>query len=64
MAHFLLVAGIRLLEFIFFAGLVGSALVVILSGIEDVGEAFSKGEQHGPEDETRLPTGARELQTS
>ncbi len=40
--RFLTTAGIRLLEAIFFFGIAGSALVVILAGIEDIREMFKK----------------------
>jgi hypothetical protein len=33
---FLLVIGIRLLEFLFVVGGIGSAIVLVLSGIEDI----------------------------
>jgi hypothetical protein len=33
---FLLVIGIRLLEFLFVLGGIGSAIVLVLSGIEDI----------------------------
>jgi hypothetical protein len=33
---FLLIAGIRLLEFLFVVGVIGSAIVLVLTGIEDV----------------------------
>jgi len=33
---FLLIAGIRLLEFLFIVGAIGSAIVLVLTGIEDV----------------------------
>lgn len=40
--RFLTIAGIRLLEAIFAFGIVGSALVIILAGVEDVREIFKK----------------------
>ncbi len=40
--RFLTIAGIRLLEAIFAFGIVGSALVVLLAGVEDVREMFKK----------------------
>ena len=40
--QFLVTAGIRLLEAVFAFGIIGSALVVILAGIEDVREIFKK----------------------
>ncbi len=40
--RFLTTAGVRLLEAIFFFGIAGSALVVILTGIEDIREMFQK----------------------
>ncbi len=38
----LAIFGIRLLEVMFFAGLVGSAIVVIISFVEDWAELFGK----------------------
>ena len=40
--RFLTTFGVRLLEAIFAFGIVGSALVVILTGFEDVREMFKK----------------------
>ena len=40
--RFLVIAGIRLLEAIFAFGIIGSALVIILTGVEDVREVFKK----------------------
>lgn len=42
--RFLVITGIRLLEIIFAFGVAGSALVVILAGVEDVREIFKKDE--------------------
>jgi hypothetical protein len=42
----LITFGIRLLEVIFVFGIVGSAMVVILAGVEDVREIFKKEELH------------------
>lgn len=39
---FLTMSGMRLLEVLFFAGLVGSAVVVVISFIEDGKELFGK----------------------
>jgi hypothetical protein len=36
--------GMRVLEAMFFVGLIGSAIVVIISFVEDGKELFSKGE--------------------
>lgn len=45
--RFLVIAGIRLLEAIFAFGIIGSALVVLLAGVEDIREMFKKDEpQH------------------
>ncbi|MGZ4789520.1 MAG: hypothetical protein ACXVZV_03100 [Terriglobales bacterium] len=38
---FLIATGIRILEFLFFAGWIGSLLVILLTGIEDIETAFS-----------------------
>jgi hypothetical protein len=38
----LAILGIRVLEVIFFLGLIGSAIVVLISFIEDVRELFGK----------------------
>ena len=40
----LLAAGIRVLEFLFFGGWIGSLLVIVLSGIEDMETIFDKNE--------------------
>lgn len=40
--RFLTTVGIRVLEGIFVFGIIGSVLVVILAGIEDVREIFKK----------------------
>jgi hypothetical protein len=34
--RFLLIIGIRLLELLFVVGVIGSAIVLVLSGIEDI----------------------------
>lgn len=39
--------GVLILEFLFFAGVVGSALVIVLSGIEDI-ETIFESEETGP----------------
>jgi len=39
---FLASAGIRILEFLFFAGWIGSLLVILLSGVEDFETILSK----------------------
>lgn len=39
---FLVTAGIRIIEFLFFAGWIGSVLVIVLSGIEDFETILSK----------------------
>jgi hypothetical protein len=45
--RFLVTFGIRLLEAIFAFGIIGSALVVLLAGVEDIREIFQKDEtQH------------------
>lgn len=38
----LLTVTLRILETLFVLGLIGSAFVVVLSGIEDLGEIFTK----------------------
>jgi len=48
---FVISTGIRLLEFLFFAGWVGSLLVILLSGIEDVETVLG-----GDEPEPRPPS--------
>jgi len=48
----LITAGIRLLEFLFFAGWIGSLLVILLSGVEDVETVFSKDENSSPQHPT------------
>ncbi len=40
--HFLTTAGIRFLEAIFAFGIIGSAVVIILAGLEDVREILKK----------------------
>ncbi len=44
---------IWILEFLFFAGLIGSAVVVILTGFEDLKEISGKEEQREKESFTR-----------
>lgn len=39
---FLAAAGIRILEFLFFAGWIGSLVVILLSGVEDFETILSK----------------------
>ena len=46
--EFLMATGIRILEFLFFAGWIGSLLVILLSGVEDVETIFSKDDGSGP----------------
>jgi hypothetical protein len=41
---FLLIIGIRLLEFLFVVGAIGSAIVLLLSGIEDI-ETLMRSDQ-------------------
>jgi hypothetical protein len=43
----LVVFGMRLLEVMFFLGIAGSAVVVLISSVEDVGELLAKDE-HAP----------------
>jgi len=40
----LIKVGIWVLEFLFFAGLIGSALVILLSGLEDIETILEKEE--------------------
>lgn len=42
----LLILGVRILETIFVAGAVGSCLVLILTGIEDLGTLFGRHSAH------------------
>ena len=42
----LIIFGIRLLEAIFVFGIIGSALVIVLAGVEDIREIFKKEEPH------------------
>jgi hypothetical protein len=49
MAHALMVAGIKLLEFLFAAGLVGSAILIVLTSIEDFREVFNRDADEEPE---------------
>ena len=42
--HWLATIGIGVLEFLFFAGWVGSALVLLLTSVEDVGTVFEREE--------------------
>ncbi len=46
--YFLISTGIRLLEFLFFAGWIGSLIVILLSGVEDVETIFSKDSGSSP----------------
>jgi hypothetical protein len=39
---------IRIMEFVFFAGLVGSAVVVLISFVEDGKELFGKDDEAHP----------------
>jgi len=41
---FVIATGIRILEFMFFAGWIGSLLVILLSGVEDFETILSKDE--------------------
>jgi phenylalanyl-tRNA synthetase alpha subunit len=43
--RFLVIFGIRLLEAIFAFGIIGSALVVLLAGVEDIREVFKKDDR-------------------
>jgi len=45
---FLVTVGIRVLEFMFFVGWIGSLLVILLSGIEDLETVFEKDEPGSP----------------
>ena len=42
---FLALFGMRLLEVMFFVGIVGSAVVVLITSFEDMNELFDKSEQ-------------------
>jgi hypothetical protein len=48
MAHTLTVAGIKSLEFLFAAGLIGSCILVILTSIEDFREVFHRESDEEP----------------
>ena len=58
---FVTAIGIRVLEFLFFAGWIGSLLVILLSGIEDFETILSK-ETPDPRPPSP-PTAAREPST-
>lgn len=45
--EFSITIGIRILEFLFFAGWIGSLIVILLSGIEDIETIFSKDDDSG-----------------
>ncbi len=45
MARLMVMIGVRLLEVVFAFGIVGSALVVILTGYEDLREMFEKDKE-------------------
>ncbi len=49
MAHALMVAGIKLLELLFAAGLIGSAILIVLTSIEDFREVFNRDADEEPE---------------
>jgi len=43
---FLITTGIRILEFLFFAGWIGSFLVILLSGIEDIETVLNHNDEN------------------
>jgi len=57
---FLIATGIRILEFMFFAGWIGSILVILLSGIEDIETVLSK-EESSPR-QPPMPPAAQETE--
>jgi hypothetical protein len=48
----LLVFGMRFLEVLFFVGIAGSAIVVVISTAEDIGEFFAEDEHAAAVDKT------------
>lgn len=49
MAHELMVGGIKLLELLFAAGLLGSLVLIVLTTIEDFREVFPRSGDEEPE---------------
>ncbi len=49
MTHEVVIGGIKLLEFLFAAGLVGSVVLIILTSIEDFREVFHRETENEPE---------------
>ena len=49
MGHILIVGGIKLLEGLFAVGLVGSAVLIVLTSIEDFREVFHRNGDEEPE---------------
>ena len=49
MAHALMVDGIKLLELLFAAGLIGSVVLIVLTTIEDFREVFTRRGDEEPE---------------
>jgi len=43
---FIALLGMRLLEVMFFTGIIGSAVVVIITSVQDVQELFESDEHH------------------
>jgi hypothetical protein len=43
--HSLITIGIKALEVLFFAGIFGAALVILLTGFEDIKTMFSKNDE-------------------
>jgi hypothetical protein len=52
---FVALFGMRLLEVIFFIGIVGSALVVLIASFEDMHELFGKSEEAPVAEKTSQP---------
>jgi hypothetical protein len=48
MGHAITVAGIRILEVLFAGGLIGSAILVIITSIEDFREVFDHDDEKEP----------------
>ncbi len=49
MKHEFMVGGIKLLEFLFAAGLVGSLVLIVITTVEDFRELFTRGGAEEPE---------------
>lgn len=49
MTHELVIGGIKVLEFLFAAGLIGSLILILLTSIEDFREVFQRDPSEEPE---------------